>query len=176
MPNELRATRIPDTMYWRVVLVTLPFVYLLVLVLPSPFGFGLTLKNDFVHHRIWYSQVDTYFISKGYFPLWNPTYEMGSPHLASNFGAGALYPSRWVSYPFTYLGGMLNYFVQYALIAGHMSFAMLGLFAVLRRHGVASCEASAFGAILLLLNQCINNFRITVLDSSWSSSSPEAQG
>ena len=72
---------------------------------------------DFVHHRIWYDQVDTYFISKGYFPLWNPTYEMGAPHLASALGAGSLYPVRWLSYPLTYLGGPLNYFVQYVHLA-----------------------------------------------------------
>lgn len=158
MPNQQTMTRCSDILYWRIVLATLPFIYLLALVLPSPFGFGLKLENDFVYHRIWYSQVDTYFISKGYFPLWNPTYEMGAPHLASAFGTGALYPIRWLSYPFTYLGGPLNYIVQYVLIAGHMSFAMLGLFAALRRHGGASCAAAAFGAVLLLLNQCFNNF------------------
>lgn len=143
---------------WGLTLAVLPFVYICVLILPPPFGSGLNIQNDFSSHRIWYTQVDTYFVSKGYFPLWNPTFEMGSPHLAMNFGVGALYPIRWLSYAFTYFGGPLSYIVQYAQIAGHMSFALLGLFLILRRHGRLSASASVFGASVLLLNQGFNNF------------------
>ncbi|MCZ6698326.1 MAG: hypothetical protein O7D94_05275 [Planctomycetota bacterium] len=153
-----RASRDGRAVYWPVVLAMLPFIYIFTVVAPGPFGSGLHFANDFEAHRIWYTQVDTYFISKGYFPLWNPTFEMGSPHLAMNFGVGALYPIRWLSYVFTYFGGTLSYIAQYVQVAGHMSFALLGLFLTLRRHGGLSAPASALGASVLLLNQGFNNF------------------
>jgi len=158
MPNRSTLSQDSGSRYWGVALAVLPFVYLLILTLPRPLGLGLQIENDFPYHRIWYTQIDTYFISKGYFPLWNPTYQMGSPHLASGFGTASLYPVRWLTYPLTYFGGPLTYLAQYAMIAGHLSMAMLALFAVLRRHAGTSCAASALGAAMLLLNHCFNNF------------------
>lgn len=139
-------------------LLALPFVYLGVLVAPAPLGCGLFFGNDFSAHRIWYAQMDAYFLSKGYVPLWNPAFEMGTPYLGMCFGTGFLYPLRWWTVALTFLGGTINYVAQYAQVALHMSLALGALYAILRRFAGVSREAAALGAAVFLLNQSFNNF------------------
>jgi hypothetical protein len=143
---------------WIAALALLPFLFFIVLATPAPFGLGLNITNDFVYHRIWYTQVDTCFISKGYFLLWNPTFEMGAPHLSVPFGTASLYPLRWWTYLPTCFGGVMNYVAQYGQVALHMALALVGLYCLLRRHLRLSSAASMLAAGLFLLNQCFNNF------------------
>jgi len=146
-----------DARPWVLALALLPFFYFLALCAPVPMGLGLQWANDFAQHRIWYTQMDAYFLGKGYFPLWNPSFEMGSPYLAVAFGTALLYPLRWWTYIPTYFGGPANYVCQYVQISAHLALALLGLFAVLRRHGGLSNGAAALAATLLLFTQSFNN-------------------
>ncbi|HVP11548.1 MAG TPA: hypothetical protein VMV94_10215 [Phycisphaerae bacterium] len=156
--NDQSARLSRADMGWIAATALQPFLFFIVLTFPSPFGLGLNITNDFTGHRIWYTQVDTYFISKGYFPLWNPTFEMGSPHLSIPFGTASLYPLRWWTYLPTYFGGMMNYAAQYVQISLHTALALVGLYLINRRHLRLSGAASMLAASLFLLNQCFNNF------------------
>lgn len=135
-----------------------PLVYMALLILPPPLGLGLYFANDFTGHRIWYTQVDAYFVSRGYFALWNPTFEFGNASLAGAFGTGALYPLRWWTYLPTCYGGILNFYTQYVQVALHMTIGLGGLYLLLRRHACVGPAAAALGSGVFLLNQCFNNF------------------
>lgn len=156
--RQVRAHFTSRVFLWGLVVALLPFLYFAVLAAPRPVGLGLTIANDFPAHRIWYTQMDTYFLAKGYFPLWNPTFEMGAPYLAMCFGTASLYPFRWWTYLSTFLGGHWSYLAQYLQICGHMAFGLIFLFRTLRVHGRMSSEAAAAGSAVFLLNQCFNNF------------------
>lgn len=143
---------------WIALLCLLPAIYFVALTAPPPLGVGLTFANDFPAHRIWYTQVDAYFLSRGYFPLWHPAFEMGSPYLAICWGTATFYPFRWLTYLPTYFGGPAAYITQYVQVAGHMALALAGVYLLVRRHARASPPAAALGASLVLLNQGFNNF------------------
>jgi hypothetical protein len=112
---------------WAIVVACAPLFYVLVVTLPRPLGLGLQWGNDFPDHRIWWTQVETFFWSHGFFPQWNPTVDLGYPYMASAFGTGALYPLRWWTYLPTYFGGFWSYVAQYVQVIFHASLALLGI-------------------------------------------------
>jgi len=148
--------RMRETRYWMWIAGLLPFVYTIVFFSPRPFGLGLRLGADFTVHRLGWLHTETYFVSHGHVPLWNPSDMMGKPYLALR-GTGFYYPPRWVTYLPTFAGGIVSTTTQFIVLAAHMSVAMLGMYLILRR--VCGCEASvsALGASPLLLNQVFNN-------------------
>ena len=143
---------------WQLFLALLPFAYVAAVTLPHPFGLGLQHGNDFQAHRIWWTDLATWYLKQGFVPLWTPSLDFGTVFFG-HYGHGFFYAPGWWLHPLHAPAiPALQTWSHYLQICLHMGVALTGVFTLLRRRGALCEPAAAVGASLLLLNHRFHDF------------------
>ncbi len=138
---------------WPTALVVLPFAYVAAVTLPHPFGLGLQHGNDFQGHRIWWTDLATWYLKQGQVPVWSPSLDFGTLFFGQR-GHAFFYPGGWWTHVFhAPMIPAWQTWAHYLQICLHMGLAMLGVYRLLRVRGGVAEPAAFIGSALLLLNQ-----------------------
>ena len=138
---------------WPTALVLLPFAYVAAVTLPHPFGLGLQHGNDFQGHRIWWTDLATWYLKQGQIPVWSPSLDFGTLFFGQR-GHAFFYPGGlWTHVFHARMVPFWQTWAHYLQICLHMGVAMLGVYRLLRVRGAVSEPAAFLGATLLLVNQ-----------------------
>jgi hypothetical protein len=138
---------------WPLALALLPFAYVAAVTLPHPFGLGLQHGNDFQGHRIWWTELATWYLKQGQVPMWTPSLDFGTLYFGQR-GHAFFYPAGWWTHVFhAPMIPAWQTWTHYLQICLHMSIAMLGVYRLLRTRGGVGEPAAFLGAALLLVNQ-----------------------
>ena len=138
---------------WPLALVLLPFAYVAAVTLPHPFGLGLQHGNDFQGHRIWWTDLATWYLKQGQVPVWSPSLDFGTLYFGQR-GHAFFYPGGWWTHVLhAPMIPAWQTWAHYLQICLHMSIAMLGVYRLLRVRGGVAEPAAFLGAALLLINQ-----------------------
>lgn len=134
-------------------------LYLILIYCGEPIGFGGHITNDFSDHRVWWAQMNTFFLSLGTIPAWNciDNYGLGLSHLGGR-GMASLYPLNWWLYLPTYYGGEISYLAHYINIFSHILIGMLGIYYTLVKIIKIDKDISLLSSTLFMLNLRFNDF------------------
>ena len=126
---------------------------------PAPFGFGGKIGNDFGDHRVWWTQMETFFLYLQTIPQWNCLDEngLGAPNIGGR-GMASLYPFRWWLYIPTFFGGEISYLCHHIQIFVHGLLAMSGLYLIMTRNLKVDRDIAILSSSLFLLNLRFNDF------------------
>ena len=141
------------------ILSILPSLYLILIYCEGPIGFGGHITNDFGDHRVWWTQMNTFFTSLGTIPTWNciDNYGLGFSHLGSR-GMASLYPFNWWLYLPTYYGGEISYLSHYINVFAHILIGMSGIYYILVKIIKIDKDISLLSSALFMLNLRFNDF------------------
>ena len=143
---------------WPVALALLPFAYVAAVTLPHPFGLALQHGNDFQAHRIWWTDLATWYLKQGFVPVWSPSLDFGTVYFGQ-FGHGFYYAPGWWLHPFHAPEiPALQTWSHYLQICLHMAIALLGVYRLLRTRAGVSEPAAVLGSSLLLINHRFHDF------------------
>ena len=141
------------------ILSILPTLYIILIYCEGPIGFGGHITNDFGDHRVWWTQMNTFFTSLGTIPTWNciDNYGLGFSHLGSR-GMASLYPFNWWLYLPTYYGGEISYLSHYINVFAHILIGMSGIYYILVKIIKIDKDISLLSSALFMLNLRFNDF------------------
>lgn len=141
------------------ILCILPTLYLILIYCKGPVGFGGHITNDFGDHRVWWTQMNTFFINLGRIPAWNciDKYGLGFSHLGGR-GMASLYPFNWWLYLPTYYGTEISYLSHYINVFAHILIGVFGIYYILVKIFKIDRDISLLSSTLFMLNLRFNDF------------------